>query len=71
MGSIIEKVTGVFVGCDANWHYSFDRALGEGDLGEQHTSTEGRVWFTKTNHPMNSKPQHFDAQKMIVVVRNP
>ena len=68
---MIEQVTGVFVGSDANIHQAFDKAIGGGDLGELHTSASGRVWFTKTNHPMDSKPQNFDAQKMIVVVRNP
>ena len=68
---MLEEVTGLFVGSDANIYQAFDKAIGCGDLGELHTSTEGRVWFTKTSHPMDSKPQTFNAQKMIVVARNP
>lgn len=68
---MLESVTGLFTGSDINIYQAFDRAIGCGDLGELHSSVEGRVWFTKTNHPMDSKPRHFQAQKMIVVVRNP
>ena len=68
---MIEEVTGVFVGSDANIYQAFDKAIGGGDLGELHTSSQDQVWFTKTNHPMESKPQGFNAQKMIVVARNP
>jgi len=31
---MIEKVTGVFVGSDANIYHAFDKAVGGGDLGE-------------------------------------
>ena len=64
-------MTGVFTGSDENIYHAFDKALGCGNLGELHSSDEGRVWFTKTNHPMDSRPRQFKAQKMIVVVRNP
>ena len=71
MGQLIEKVTNVFVGSDANCHYNFDRALGLGAFGELETGKENRVWFTKTNHPIDSKSQEFFAQKLVCVVRNP
>lgn len=71
LGRMLEQVTGIFTGSDANIYQAFDKAIGCGNLGELHSSDEGRVWFTKTNHPMESKPRTFQAQKMICVVRNP
>ena len=71
LGQLIEKVTNVFVGSDANCHYTFDRALGLGAFGELETSKENRLFFTKTNHPIDSKSQEFFAQKLVCVVRNP
>lgn len=61
LGRILEDVTGVFTGSDANIYHSFDKAIGCGYLGELHSSEEGRVWFTKTDYPMGSKPRSFQA----------
>ena len=43
-----------------------------GLLGTYHTSEENRVWITKTHYPGGFGTEaHFNAQKMIIIVRNP
>ena len=71
LADLLEEVTRVFVGSDSHIYHTLDKALGKGKLGESHTSENGRVWFTKTNYPFNSRNQVFSAQKLIVVARDP
>ena len=65
---LMEQVTGVYTGADEQ-----DVSLANlGLLGQEHTSTENRVWMTKTQSPMQSKTSiSFMANKMICLVRNP
>ena len=71
LADLLEEVTRVFVGSDSHIYHTMDKALAKGKLGESHTCENGRVWFTKTNYPFNSRNQIFQAQKMIVVARDP
>ena len=42
-----------------------------GMIGEEVVSDENLVWITKTHYPAPLFKKKFNAQKMIVVVRNP
>ena len=68
----LEQITGVYTGTDMNIDYTFHEACSMGLLGQNIVSDSNMVWITKTHKPMdtpNSRP--FNAQKMIVIQRNP
>ena len=64
-------MTGIYCGSDGNCLFNFNKAIGTGNLGELHNSDEGKVWFTKTNHPIDTRTSEFNAQRVVCVVRNP
>ncbi|TYZ64212.1 hypothetical protein PybrP1_011497 [[Pythium] brassicae (nom. inval.)] len=70
MRGLLEKITGVYTGCDTRPDRSLSQELqqygmkGEGVVDES-------VWFVKTHFPERVGWQPFAIRKAIVVVRNP
>ncbi|KAL4138538.1 hypothetical protein PRIC2_002043 [Phytophthora ramorum] len=70
MRGLLEKVTGVYTGCDTRPDRSLSKELqlygmkGEGVVDES-------VWFVKTHFPERVGYKDFPAKKAILVVRNP
>ncbi|KAF4317267.1 hypothetical protein BBO99_00008171 [Phytophthora kernoviae] len=70
MRGLLEKVTGVYTGCDTRPDRSLSKELqqygmkGEGVVDES-------VWFVKTHFPERVGYKAFPAKKAILVVRNP
>ena len=69
--SLIERISGVYTGADMNIDWCTMEAM-MGLLGTYHVCDERTVWITKTHYPMgNGSEAPFNAQKMIIIVRNP
>ncbi|ETI35790.1 hypothetical protein F441_17809 [Phytophthora nicotianae CJ01A1] len=70
MRGLLEKVTGVYTGCDTRPDRSLSKELqqygmkGEGVVDES-------VWFVKTHFPERVGYKEFPVKKAILVVRNP
>ncbi|KAG6586517.1 fbox domain containing protein [Phytophthora cinnamomi] len=70
MRGLLEKVTGVYTGCDTRPDRSLSKELqqygmkGEGVVDES-------VWFVKTHFPERVGYRDFPVRKAILVVRNP
>ncbi|GMF46954.1 unnamed protein product [Phytophthora fragariaefolia] len=70
MRGLLEKVTGVYTGCDTRPDRSLSKELqqygmkGEGVVDES-------VWFVKTHFPERAGYKEFPVKKAILVVRNP
>jgi len=67
--NLIEKVSGLSTGSTVSLNTSTQHQC----LGEKGEAiTDDRVWIVKTHHPgMTSKGLHFDANKVLCLVRNP
>ena len=65
-------MTGVLTGCDMRTEITLPEQMW-GLLGQQITSDDKLVFVTKTHFPFNvfKTEEHFTANKMIVIVRNP
>ena len=72
MRRYLEQITGVVTGADMNVEETLPEILW-GLLGQQTVSDSNLVWVTKTHYPLNvfQNEEVFNAQKMIVIVRNP
>ncbi|TMW66065.1 hypothetical protein Poli38472_003830 [Pythium oligandrum] len=70
MRGLLEKVTGVYTGCDTRPDRTLSQQLQEfGMKGEG--IVDDSVWFVKTHFPERVGWKSFNIQKAILVVRNP
>jgi hypothetical protein len=70
MRSLLEKITGIYTGCDTRPDRSLSQQLLQmGMKGE--SVVDEKVWFIKTHYPERSGWKPFQVKKAIVVVRNP
>ena len=68
---LIEDVTGVYTGTDMNIDWCTPEAM-MGLLGTYQVCDDKSVWVTKTHYPSGGNTEaHFNAQKLITIVRNP
>ena len=68
---LIEQVSGIYTGADMNIDWCTPETM-MGLLGTYHVCDERTVWITKTHYPVGLGTEApFNAQKMIIVVRNP
>lgn len=70
----LENITGIFTGSNMNLCLThFDQGMGK--AGEEHTSNDHTVWVTKSHFPENAPggldEAEFDADKILVITRNP
>ncbi|CAH0519221.1 unnamed protein product [Peronospora belbahrii] len=70
MRGLLEKVTGVYTGCDTRPDRSLSKELHQyGMKGEG--IVDDSVWFVKTHFPERIGYKEFSVKKAILVVRNP
>ncbi|CEG35502.1 fbox domain containing protein [Plasmopara halstedii] len=70
MRSLLEKVTGVYTGCDTRPDRLLSKELQEYGMKGEGVVDES-VWFVKTHFPERVGYKSFPAKKAILVVRNP
>ena len=71
MRRYLEQITGIYTGSDMDIQWTFMEAQ-MGMLGTSITGDSNRVWITNTTAPaMTRNPSTSNAEKMIVISRNP